>query len=145
MNNQEIKLHLGCGERYLPGFCHIDIRKFPHIDYVASIDKLDMFEDDSVNLIYASHLLEHFSRNKTEEVLKEWHRVLKRGGIIRLAVPDFEKLINVYQETKDIKLILGPLFGKQDYLENTHYMVFDYNLLSEVLEKVGFKNIRKWD
>ena len=78
MNNQEIKLHLGCGKRYIPGFCHIDIRKFPHIDYVASIDKLDMFEDDSVDLVYASHLLEHFQRDKIEEVLREWYRVLKK-------------------------------------------------------------------
>lgn len=145
MNNQEVKLHLGCGKRYIPGFCHIDIRKFPHIDYVASIDKLDMFEGNSVDLVYASHLLEHFQRDKIEEVLREWYRVLKKGGTVRLAVPDFEKLTEVYQETGDLKLILGPLVGGQDYPENTHYTVFDYNFLSEFLKEAGFKNICRWD
>lgn len=143
--NKEIKLHLGCGERYIPGFIHIDVRKFPHIDYVASVDKLDIFEDNSVDLIYACHLLEHFKRNQTEDILKEWHRVLKPGGILRLATPDFEKLAEVYLKYKDLKLILGPLVGRQDYPENTHYMIFDFATLSETLKKVGFKKIYRYD
>ena len=144
-NKKEIKLHLGCGERYIPGFIHIDVRKFPHIDYVALVDKLDMFEDNSVDLIYACHLLEHFRRNLMKDVLKEWYRVLKLGGILRLAVPDFEKLIEVYLKYKDLKLILGPLVRRQDYPENTHYIVFDFATLSEILKKVGFKKIYRYD
>jgi len=145
MSPEEIKLHLGCGKKCIPGFCHIDVRKFPHVDYVTSVDKLDMFKNDSVDLIYACHLLEHFKRNKTDKVLKEWYRVLKKGGILRLAVPDFEKLVKVYQKTKDLKLILGPLVGRQDYPENTHYIVFDYSFLSETLKKVGFKKVYRYD
>ena len=38
------KLHIGCGDRYIPGFIHIDVRKLPHVDYVTSADKLDMFK-----------------------------------------------------------------------------------------------------
>jgi len=145
-NNKEIKLHLGCGKRFIPEFTHhIDARKFPHVDYVASVDKLKMFKKNSVDLIYACHLLEHFKRNQTESVLKEWHRVLKPGGILRLAVPDLDQLIRVYQKTKDLKLILGPLVGRQDYPENTHYMIFNYKLLSEFLKNVGFKKIHRYD
>ena len=90
------KLHIGCGDRHIPGFIHVDVRKLPHVDYVTSADKLDMFEDDSVDLIYSCHVLEHFPKYQTEDVLKEWHRVLKPGGILRLAVPDFEKIVEVY-------------------------------------------------
>jgi len=142
---KEIKLHVGCGERYIPGFIHIDVRKFPHVDYVTSVDKLDMFKDNSVDLIYTCHVLEHFRRNQIENVLKEWYRVLKPGGTLRIAVPDFEKLVEVYLNTKNLQLILGPLVGRQDYPENTHYIVFDYLSLSKFLEKVGFKNIHKYD
>lgn len=143
--NKKIQLHLGCGERYIPGFIHIDVRKFPHVDHVASVDKLDMFEDNSVDLIYACHLLEHFKRNQIEDILKEWYRVLKPGGILRLATPDFEKLVEVYLKHKDLKLILGPLVGRQDYPENTHYIIFDFATLSEILKKVGFKKIYRYD
>lgn len=123
----------------------IDVRKFAHVDYVTSADKLDMFGNDSVDLIYNCHVLEHFGRHQIEDVLKEWYRVLKPGGILRIAVPDFEKLVEVYLKTRDLSLILGLLVGRQDYPENTHYVVFDYSSLSELLEKVGFKNIHRYD
>jgi len=144
-NKRKIRLHLGCGKRYIPGFIHIDIRKFPHIDYVSSVDKLDMFKDNSVDLIYCCHVIEHFKRNQIENVLKEWYRVLKPRGVLRIAVPDFEKLVKVYLKTKNLKLILGPISGRQDYPENTHYIVFDYCSLSEVLKKVGFMNVHRYD
>jgi len=145
MNKETTKLHIGCGNRYIPGFVHIDVRKLPHVDYVTSADKLAMFGDNSVDLIYCCHILEHFPRQQTEQVLKEWYRVLRVGGILRLAVPDFEKLVEVYLKTKDMKLVLGSLVGRQDYPENTHYMVFDFTSLSEILQRVGFKNIHRYD
>lgn len=141
----EIKLHLGCGQRYIPGFVHVDTREFPHIDYVASADKLSMFQTGSVALVYCAHILEHFPRHETENVLREWHRVLRPGGILRLAVPDFEKLVEVYHKTGNLSLILGPLVGGQNYPGNTHYMVFDYATLARMLEKVGFRNVRRYD
>jgi len=139
------KLHIGCGNRYIPGFVHIDVRKLSHVDYVTSADRIDMFDDNSADLIYSCHVLEHFGRKQTERVLKEWHRVLKVGGTLRLAVPDFGKLVEVYLETKDLKLVLGSLVGRQDYPENIHYMVFDYSYLSEVLTRVGFAHIHRYD
>lgn len=145
MPESEKKLHIGCGKRYLPGFIHVDARKLPHVDHVCSADKLGMFDDNSVDLIYACHVLEHFKRTETIKVLMEWNRVLKSGGTLRLAVPDFESLIKVYKKTGDLKLILGPLVGRQDYPENTHYNIFDYACLKEHLESAGFKDIRRYD
>lgn len=141
----EVKLHLGCGNRYIPGFVHIDIRKLPHVDCVASADKLDFLNDNSVDLIYSCHLLEHFRRYQIPVVFREWYRVLKRGGILRLAVPDFENIVEVYLKTRDIKLIMGLLFGRQDYPENTHFIAFDYSYLTEVLAETGFKKVHRYD
>ncbi len=55
-----MKLHLGCGQRFIEGYIHIDIDDFQHIDYKTSIDNLSMIENDSCDLIYASHVLEYF-------------------------------------------------------------------------------------
>jgi len=138
-----VKLHLGCGNVRIPGFIGVDSRDLPAVDQVGPVDKLPM-SDNSVELIYACHVLEHFGRNDTSRVLKEWHRVLKPGGTLRLAVPDFEAVVKVYAETKNLGLLLGHLVGRQDYPENTHYMVFDFTLLFDILNRVGFRDIRRY-
>jgi len=86
-----IKLHLGCGEKVIDGFVNIDVFPYPGVT-VGFAEKLD-FDDNSVDLIYASHLLEHYPKDETVPVLEEWHRVLKLGGILRVAVPDFAKAV----------------------------------------------------
>ena len=57
-----MKLNLGCGDRYIPGFIHIDLADYSHVDHRADISDLSMFNDSSVNLIYCSHALEYFDR-----------------------------------------------------------------------------------
>lgn len=139
------KLHLGCGDRYIPGFVHIDVVYYDHVDYLMPVDDLMIYEDDSVDLIYSCHVLEHFHRKKVLRVLEEWHRVLKPGGVLRISVPDFSKLCEVYAETKDIDLVIGPIIGRQDYLYNIHYNIFDYASLERVLKETGFKKVVRYD
>ena len=138
-----MKLNLGCGNRFIPGYVHIDVVDYVHVDHVTSIDTLSMFQDGSVNLIYNCHVLEHFKRRDVARVLREWYRVLKSGGILRTSVPDLEVLCRIYLDTKEIGLVIGPLFGRQDYLYNIHYNVFDFSSLSQTLKEVGFVNIRR--
>ena len=90
-----MKLHLGSGNRYLKGYIHVDISSHDHIDVKTSVDKLTSIKSDSVDEIYASHVLEYFDQDEVRAVLKEWRRVLKKNGILRLAVPNLEALISV--------------------------------------------------
>jgi len=140
-----MKLHLGCGKRFIPGFVHIDVVDYPHVDHVATIDNLSFIPNDSVALIYNCHVLEHFKRREVKRVLQEWYRVLKPSGTLRISVPDFSKLCQVYQNEGDINLIIGALFGRQDYLYNIHYNVFDFSSIKKDLEEVGFTNIHQYD
>ena len=140
-----MKLHLGCGKRHIPGFVHIDAVDYPHVDHVATIDNLSFIQDASVDLIYNCHVLEHFKRRDVRRVLQEWHRVLKPGGILRISVPDFAKLCEVYQKYGQLDLVIGALFGRQDYLYNIHYNVFDFPTLKRELESAGFADVRRYD
>lgn len=145
-----MKLHLGCGKRYIPGFLHIDLANFPHIDYRRNVGDLSIFPANHVDLIYASHVLEYFDRQEAVGVLKEWFRVLKPGGTLRLAVPDFEALIKVYEMDRDLHKILGPLYGRLIVSgeSNTifyHKTVYDFDSLKTLLESVGFTDVHRYD
>ena len=142
------KLHLGCGKRRLEGYVHVDLSEFPHVDYKHDLRSLPMFSSNSVELIYASHVLEYFDRTEVVLVLQEWRRVLKQGGVLRLAVPDFEALAEVYVEHRDLQLVLGPLYGRwpaTGSLTIYHKTVYDFPSLSAVLSEAGFVNVRRWD
>jgi predicted SAM-dependent methyltransferase len=140
-----MKLHLGCGKRFISGFVHIDAVDYPHVDHVATIDNLSFIQTDSVDLIYNCHVLEHFKRRDVNRVLREWQRVLKPGGTLRVSVPDFAKICEIYLRQNQLDLVIGALFGRQDYLYNIHYNVFDFTSLSHSLEQVGFVEVRRYD
>jgi predicted SAM-dependent methyltransferase len=146
-----MKLHLGCDKLCIPGFVHVDLADYSHIDYRQDVRTLLMFDDDSVDLIYACHVIEYFDRVEVLDVLREWRRVLKPGGVLRLAVPDFAALCRVYQQYGDLSLIHGPLYGRWKIKTDAvgkliyHRSVYDYKDLGTVLESAGFKNVRRYD
>jgi len=147
-----MKLHLGCGKRNILGFINVDLAKYKHIDYRRPVDDLSIFKNNSAELIYASHTFEYFDRFQVPKVLKEWRRVLKAGGVLRLAVPDFEAIVKVYLKYKkdlDHKGILGPLYGRWE-IPGTgktvyHKTTYDFKSLKKILEENGFKNIKRYD
>jgi predicted SAM-dependent methyltransferase len=142
-----MKLHLGCGWRnFGEDWIHIDGGDYDHLDY-KDITKLP-FEDDSVDLIYSSHVIEYFNRSEINEVLKEWRRVLKPGKTLRIAVPDFERMSELYlQKAISLNQILGPLYGKMQMGNYSiyHKTTYDFNSLSEVLIQNGFNEIERYD
>jgi len=141
----KVYLHLGCGKVNHPKFINIDGLPHSHVHYVQRIDKLKRFSDESVDLIYASHCLEHFHYNQTEKILREWFRVLHKGSILRLSVPDFDLLLRIYSENdNDPDVILPQLLGGQNNKYNFHYTALNIVNLSRMLRSVGFRKIRKW-
>ena len=140
-----MKLHIGCGHVILPGWINLDIENLPGVDIHDDIRTLNKISDESCDIIYASHVLEHVGRHEFESVLKTWNKKLKMSGILRLAVPDFEKAIIWYQKTKQILDIVGLVSGGQKTKFDYHKMVFDKKILTEVLEKCGFGNIHEWN
>jgi SAM-dependent methyltransferase len=146
---QSVRLHLGCGKRYLPGWIHIDLAAGPHIDFQNSIDDLSMFANETVDVIYCSHALEYFDRVEASEVLAEWRRVLTPGGRLFLAVPDFRALIRIYEITGNLSSILGPLYGRMSDAGTSfviyHKTVYDLPSLESMLSDSGFTDISQYD
>lgn len=147
MPDKEFRLHLGCGKRFLPGFVHIDRDKYKHVDYVHDIKKLGMIRSGSASLVYCCHAFNYFDYDEAEAALREWCRVLKKGGILRLAVPGFEEVIRAYKKFGDIKLIRTLVLGR--YLskkgEMYHKSLYDFRLLKKMLEAAGFRYVKKYD
>jgi predicted SAM-dependent methyltransferase len=144
-----MKLHLGSGKRFLSGFKHIDIAEFPHIDHISSVDSLGFIAESSVSEIYCSHTLEYFDRHEVGRVLTGWLRILEPGGQLFLTVPDFDSLLQVYEKTKSLSSIIGPLFGRWVNLDSHmpifHRTVWNEMDLSDKLKEVGFEEIQKFD
>jgi len=140
-----MKLHLGCGDKHIDGFINIDFRYLPSVDDVSNVGLLRKYKENSVDLIYASHVLEHFSRWEYKTVLKRWFDLLKPTGILRLGVPDFNSIVEYYIKTKDLRSISGMLYGGQDYHGNNHYWVWDFETLKKELIEIGFSNVERYD
>lgn len=140
-----MKVHLGCGDKFIPGWVHVDVKPASHVDHVLDLRNLYGFDAGVANEVYACHVLEHFGRHEVQGVLNEWVRIIKPGGIIRLAVPDFEAVCARYQKTAEVSEILGLVCGGQRDDYDYHKMIFDYHSLATMCDRAGLKNIRRFD
>ena len=143
----EIKLNIGCGWRnFGPDWEHIDGGSYPHL---KSKDIFNLpYEDESVSLVYSSHVIEYFDRDEINTLLTEWKRVIKPGGLLRLAVPDFTNMCALYfNGTLELNNMLGPLYGKMPMGDDTiyHKTVYDFKSLKKVLEGMDFDEIARYD
>jgi predicted SAM-dependent methyltransferase len=144
---KQVKLHLGSGKRYLAGYHHRDITHYSHTDSIGSIGDLSIFGNEQVDEIYCSHALEYLNRSESLAALKEWYRVLKPGGNVKIAVPDFQALLRIYSLTGRLSAVLGPLFGQMDSDQGSIYHRTTYDLadLTKVLESAGFSEVTTYN
>lgn len=89
-------LNLGCGKRFHQEWINLDFNSNSKYVQKYNLNNPLPFNDESIDVIYHSHLLEHFSKCRAKEFLKECYRVLKRDGIIRVVVPDLEEIAKNY-------------------------------------------------
>lgn len=91
-------VNLGCGSRYHPAWINIDIAPSSPEVMAYDLRRGVPLADNSCDVVYHSHVLEHLRRQEAKFFLSECVRVLKPGGILRVAVPDLERICRAYLE-----------------------------------------------
>lgn len=95
--SKKVYLNLGCGNVFSPEWNNLDLYRSKDVVY-HDLNKGIPFGDNVFDAVYSSHLLEHFSREKGEFLIKEIFRALKSGGIVRLVLPDLEGIVKEYSK-----------------------------------------------
>jgi len=144
-----IKLHIG-GKQPHPEWKILDIEPRPEVDFVGDAGNLSTFADDSVEMIYASHVLEHFNYNFNNEllnVLKEWRRVLIPQGKLLVSVPDLKVLCWLYSHptlnAHNRHDLMKMMFGGQANQYDMHKVGFDFETLMMYVTQAGFSHYER--
>ncbi len=150
MEQKPLKLHLGCGEKYLEGYVNID---FPPSEHSVLTPKVDMYHDirtlqypdNSVDEIQSHHFFEHFSRTDALKLLFRWRKWLKPDGVLVIETPDFYgcALAYAFALSRKRRMELGRhMLGSQEAKWAYHLDFWDKKKFKHVLKKAGFKNIK---
>ena len=136
-----MKLNIGCGKKYDPDYCNIDLYEDLVADRLMSAFNLE-FDDNTCDEIKAIQVIEHLSFFETIYALSEFFRVLEPNGKLILETPDLEKACQHYLKAngEQKKEILGWLYGIP-HKGLQHKLCFPPFLLIELLENTGFDNI----
>ena len=127
--------------------------KWPAIDLVDIRKELPN-EDNSVEFIYCSNVLEHFEKYEAKKILLECRRILKKNGCIRVVLPDLKKLIKNYSSADTFnreyfgydKDLNNSLLGKiKSLFIRGHQWMYDDESFINLLKEVGFSKIKKYE
>lgn len=129
----QVCLNIGAGPTPIEGYESIDHKNgteaypLPH-------------KDGSVDEIYASHVLEHFSHTDISSVVNHWACKLTPGGRLRIAVPDFQWIAKNYLDGKPIN-VQGYTMGGHVDVDDTHHSIFDREVLTELMVNAGLERV----
>lgn len=119
-----------------------DIREDIKPDVICDVRYLPV-PDETFDIVFSSHTLEHFGWVGVEKVLKEWARVLKVGGELRIVVPNLRHVAQRLLDDAIVPTDMWVLYGEQDYAKNFHAVGFTPSIIRRLVEQVGgFDNIQ---
>lgn len=165
-------LEIGPGDKRIDHFETMNTLLINETDYIGQLGYRLPFEDESFDIVYMSHVLEHIFWHKLEETIREVARIIKSGGAIEIWVPDGLKIAQAYVDAEngindDYKKdgwyrfnpsqdpcvwFSGRVFAYGDGLTpnannhyNVHLAVLNYRYLKKVLETNGFSSVIQMD
>ena len=147
-------LNVGCGMRSVKGAVTLDYYWYPGVDLVWDARKKLPFPDGRFEGVFAEHFLEHIEFERVKEMLVEFRRVLKPGGVIRIVVPDGGLFLDLYHRTTQGEKIQFPGMKEDEDLAPMmvvnqvfrgwgHKYCYDFQTLARLLTDAGFQDVRK--
>lgn len=140
-----MKLNLGAGKMRLAGFVSVDIQPHPKAgapDIIADVRNVPL-QDECADEVHAYHVIEHFHRWQTADVLSEWKRLLKPGGLLVLELPNLEAAARNLLAGMDDQMAMWPIYGdpshKDPYM--CHPWGFTPKSIKALLSECGFTRI----
>lgn len=133
---RDIRLILGSGSSTFEGWVSTDVDT---LDVTREANWWFLFKKDSITAILAEHVWEHLGDTEAEKAFKNCYEYLKKGGRLRIAVPDG------YHPNKSYIEFVRP--GGTGPGSDTHKKLYNYITLGELLSKAGFKvePLEYWD
>lgn len=141
--NPKLKIiDIGCGPTHVEfdgsKALRVDIREEVNPDYRCDVRELP-FANGTFDVVFSSHVLEHFPRGEWKGVLREWSRLVAPTGMIRLVLPNVGWAAHMIAVEKVINNdVLNVLYGAQSNPYDYHYNGLTPERVSEALDELGF-------
>jgi predicted SAM-dependent methyltransferase len=141
------KLHIG-GRGPAPGWELLNALPGEGVDHVGNANDLSRFADNSLDVIYSSHVLEHLDYlNEIANTLKDWLRALKPGGLVQISVPDLAVLARLMSDSRLDKAqrfhVMRMIFGGHTHSYDYHQTGLTEEFLKDFLEAAGFVQVER--
>jgi predicted SAM-dependent methyltransferase len=154
-----VKVHVGCGDNLLDAWLNTDLSEMNRggVVYLDATQPLP-FENGTVDLVFSEHMIEHLGYQEGVGFLNECYRVLKPGGVCRIATPTFEFLNELYNDRTgkysaylqwSIDQWVGgeittPVMVVNGFVRNWgHQFIYDSETLTRIFRSVGFVEIAR--
>jgi len=137
-----MRIHIGAGDKYWPGFLNCDA--YGEQDVVTDCRKLP-FDADYADEIQAIHFVEHVPRMDVDNMIMDWHRVLKPGGKLVIEVPCLNKMAqHIINGEKNIRMTTLGIFGdpRDTKPGMMHAWAYTKEELTEIVQQAGFSDIQ---
>lgn len=113
-------LNLGCGRRFHPAWTNVDFVSTDESIIAHNLTQGIPFPDASFDVVYHSHLLEHFTKKEAESFIRECCRVLRPQGVLRVVVPDLEQIAEIY-----LTALEKANSGSQEWADNYEWILLE--------------------
>jgi predicted SAM-dependent methyltransferase len=154
------KLHIGGGWRRLGGWLNTDIELVPDVMRMDATE-LFPFSDKIFHYVYTEHMIEHVPYLKGAYMLRECHRVMREGGVIRIVTPDLAAILGLYRsdlraDQQEYLTWFCKTFVRQEcpfsaaaainamFRQWGHQFLYDEETLRETMRAAGFRSVERF-